>query len=184
MPAFPDARSDQRERDRAVRAHRPGHARWTRGAGAGRAAAAGGAGPPTADAPQPVRARRVAARVAAHQQRRFASRAIRNFSIPDGYPAVAPPWGTLSAINLNTGEYAWQVPLGEYPDLAAQGTDEHGQRELRRSGRHRGRPRLHRRDESRSQDSRVRQGDRRAALGVRHAVVGQRDAGRVLGERP
>jgi quinoprotein glucose dehydrogenase len=43
------------------------------------------------------------------------------FLDPDGYPAVQPPWGTLSAINLNTGEYAWRVPLGEYPDLAAAG---------------------------------------------------------------
>jgi quinoprotein glucose dehydrogenase len=45
----------------------------------------------------------------------------RRFLDPDGYPAVAPPWGTLTAINLNTGEHAWQVPLGEYPALAAQG---------------------------------------------------------------
>jgi quinoprotein glucose dehydrogenase len=43
------------------------------------------------------------------------------FLDPDGYPAIAPPWGTLSAINLNTGERAWQVPLGEYPELAAAG---------------------------------------------------------------
>jgi quinoprotein glucose dehydrogenase len=43
------------------------------------------------------------------------------FMDPDGFPAVAPPWGTLSAINLNTGEYAWQIPLGEYPDLVAKG---------------------------------------------------------------
>ncbi|MDE3198830.1 MAG: PQQ-binding-like beta-propeller repeat protein, partial [Acidobacteriota bacterium] len=28
------------------------------------------------------------------------------FLDPDGYPAVAPPWGTLNAIDLNTGEYA------------------------------------------------------------------------------
>lgn len=45
----------------------------------------------------------------------------KRFLDPDGYPAVAPPWGTLSAIDLNTGEYAWQVPLGEYPQLAARG---------------------------------------------------------------
>jgi quinoprotein glucose dehydrogenase len=43
------------------------------------------------------------------------------FLDPDGYPAVAPPWGTLNAINLNTGEYVWKIPLGEYPDLAAKG---------------------------------------------------------------
>ena len=45
----------------------------------------------------------------------------RRFYDPDGYPAVAPPWGTLNAINLNTGEYLWRIPLGEYPELAAQG---------------------------------------------------------------
>ncbi len=45
----------------------------------------------------------------------------RKFLDPDGYPATAPPWGTLSAVNLNTGEYAWQIPLGEYPELAAKG---------------------------------------------------------------
>jgi quinoprotein glucose dehydrogenase len=43
------------------------------------------------------------------------------FVDPDGYPAVAPPWGTLSAIDLNTGEYLWHIPFGEYPELAAKG---------------------------------------------------------------
>jgi quinoprotein glucose dehydrogenase len=39
----------------------------------------------------------------------------------DGYPAVVPPWGTLNAINLDTGQYVWKIPFGEYPALAAQG---------------------------------------------------------------
>ncbi len=45
----------------------------------------------------------------------------RKFLDPDGYPAIAPPWGTLNAIDLRTGRYLWKVPLGEYPELAAQG---------------------------------------------------------------
>jgi quinoprotein glucose dehydrogenase len=48
------------------------------------------------------------------------------FLDPEGYPAVAPPWGTLNAINLNTGKYAWKVALGEYPELAAQGLKDTG----------------------------------------------------------
>ena len=43
------------------------------------------------------------------------------FLDPEGYPAIAPPWGTLNAIDLNTGEFVWKTPLGEYPDLAAKG---------------------------------------------------------------
>jgi len=45
----------------------------------------------------------------------------KKFLDPDGYPAVAPPWGTLNAIDLNTGEYVWRIPLGEYPELAEKG---------------------------------------------------------------
>ena len=45
----------------------------------------------------------------------------KKFLDPDGYPAIAPPWGTLTAIDLNSGDRVWQVPLGEYPELAAAG---------------------------------------------------------------
>jgi len=38
-----------------------------------------------------------------------------------GYPAIKPPWGTLSAIDLNTGEYRWRIPLGEFVALTARG---------------------------------------------------------------
>jgi quinoprotein glucose dehydrogenase len=44
------------------------------------------------------------------------------FLDPDGYPAVKPPWGTLNAIDLNTGEYRWQQPFGEFPQLADKTT--------------------------------------------------------------
>ena len=39
----------------------------------------------------------------------------------EGYPAIKPPWGVLNAIDLNTGEFAWQVPLGEHVELTARG---------------------------------------------------------------
>jgi len=43
------------------------------------------------------------------------------FQDQEGYPAITPPWGTLNAINLNTGEISWKVTLGEYPELVAKG---------------------------------------------------------------
>jgi quinoprotein glucose dehydrogenase len=48
------------------------------------------------------------------------------FLDPQGYPAISPPWGTLNAIDLNTGKYLWKIPFGEYPELAAQGTKDTG----------------------------------------------------------
>jgi quinoprotein glucose dehydrogenase len=40
---------------------------------------------------------------------------------PDGYPAVKPPWGTLVAVDLNTGDRLWTVTLGSFPELVARG---------------------------------------------------------------
>jgi quinoprotein glucose dehydrogenase len=42
------------------------------------------------------------------------------------YPCQQPPWGELTAVNVVTGEIAWKVPLGDYEELAAQGTKKTG----------------------------------------------------------
>lgn len=39
----------------------------------------------------------------------------------EGYPIISPPWGTLTAIDLSTGEFVWRIPLGEYPELVDRG---------------------------------------------------------------
>lgn len=44
----------------------------------------------------------------------------------EGYPAITPPWGTLNAIDLNTGEYIWKKVYGEYPELTAKGIPQTG----------------------------------------------------------
>ncbi|HTP88411.1 MAG TPA: PQQ-binding-like beta-propeller repeat protein [Bryobacteraceae bacterium] len=57
---------------------------------------------------------------------KYVNDGYRKFLDPDGYPAVKPPWGTLTAIDLNTGKFVWRVPLGEYPELAAKGLKQTG----------------------------------------------------------
>lgn len=52
---------------------------------------------------------------------KYRSSGLQIFLDPDGYPPITPPWGTLSAIDLNKGEIRWTTPFGEYPKLAAQG---------------------------------------------------------------
>ena len=49
----------------------------------------------------------------------------------NGLPVSKPPWGTLTAINLKTGDHKWQIPLGEFPSLKEKGipptgTDNYG----------------------------------------------------------
>lgn len=39
----------------------------------------------------------------------------------NGYPVSRPPWGILTAIEMNSGKHLWQIPLGEYPELTAKG---------------------------------------------------------------
>jgi quinoprotein glucose dehydrogenase len=50
------------------------------------------------------------------------------FTDPDGFPAITPPWGTLTAIDMNRAAIAWQVPLGEMPGsgLSNTGSENYG----------------------------------------------------------
>jgi quinoprotein glucose dehydrogenase len=57
---------------------------------------------------------------------RYLFTGYKKFYDQDGYPAVVPPWGTLNAIDLNTGKYLWKIPLGNYPELKAAGVPETG----------------------------------------------------------
>ena len=62
---------------------------------------------------------------------KYRSSGLEIFLDRDGYPPITPPWGTLNAIDLNTGTIRWTTPLGEYPKLAAEGlkntgTDNYG----------------------------------------------------------
>jgi len=45
----------------------------------------------------------------------------RFWDAPHNYSCSAPPWGELIAVNANTGDIAWRVPIGEFPELAAKG---------------------------------------------------------------
>ncbi|GAB5517945.1 MAG: hypothetical protein RhofKO_01960 [Rhodothermales bacterium] len=62
----------------------------------------------------------------ANQGAPYGHTGYNRFFDQDGYPAIKPPWGQLNAIDLNTGTIQWQVPLGEFPELTAQGMPKTG----------------------------------------------------------
>lgn len=51
----------------------------------------------------------------------YSTTGYNKFLTKEGYPAIKPPWGTLTAIDLNSGGQLWQVPLGEYPEFSKKG---------------------------------------------------------------
>ncbi len=63
---------------------------------------------------------------AENQPPEFVFTGYRKFYDPDGYPANAPPWGILTAVDLKTGKYLWKVPLGTYPALVSEGMKDTG----------------------------------------------------------
>ena len=41
----------------------------------------------------------------------------KKFLDSNGFPAIDPPWGTLHAIDMNSGDYLWSKTLGTTPEL-------------------------------------------------------------------
>ncbi len=58
----------------------------------------------------------------------YALRAAKHefFRDSKGYPCQKPPWGSLTAIDLKTGEFRWRVTLGEFDELKARGVPRTG----------------------------------------------------------
>ena len=61
------------------------------------------------------------ASTAGEQPPAYAFGGFRRWLDKEGYPAIKPPWGTLNAVDLNSGKIKWTVVLGEYPELTARG---------------------------------------------------------------
>jgi quinoprotein glucose dehydrogenase len=70
---------------------------------------------------QPAGAAKATAETAAVPRIPYRFNGYNRFVDSKGYPAISPPWGTLTAIDLNTGEQLWRVTLGEFKELTARG---------------------------------------------------------------
>jgi len=51
----------------------------------------------------------------------YTTTGYNRFLDKNGYPGIKPPWGTLNAVDLNSGKLLWKVPLGEYEELTKRG---------------------------------------------------------------
>lgn len=56
-----------------------------------------------------------------HEDVPYTHKGYNRFLDRNGYPAIKPPWGNLSAIDLNKGVILWQIPFGESEELASKG---------------------------------------------------------------
>ena len=70
----------------------------------------------------------------AEQPLRYGFTGYRRFVDSDGYAAVKPPWGTLNAIDLNSGEILVEGAAGRVPGVDPAGHPENRYRELRGLG--------------------------------------------------
>ena len=87
--------------------------------------------PPPATAPARVEHAGVVEEAAPPGAQTYVTTGYNRFLDPEGYPAVKPPWGTLNAIDLNTGAYRWRITLGDTPGVTADdggpaGTENYG----------------------------------------------------------
>ncbi|HTH55891.1 MAG TPA: c-type cytochrome [Cyclobacteriaceae bacterium] len=55
------------------------------------------------------------------RQLRYNITGYNKFLTKEGYTGITPPWGTLNAVNLATGEIEWRIPLGEIKKFKDKG---------------------------------------------------------------
>ena len=56
----------------------------------------------------------------------YRMRGYEKLYAPDGYPIITPPWGQLTAVDINSAQIKWQIPLGEHDELKEKGISNTG----------------------------------------------------------